>query len=306
MAVRVHLRCGSSTLAVQDGRLVLVVLKDVATWELSYSSPCWYLRYLPVNFQLELRPDNRSISCSPGGPSGQYLEVVRGELVRSRLRYSRAASGAQLGLEVEDGTGLAALLICGTSCEPMAIVHPIYSLGNAKFDYVIIGSSFCCLAFVMKALQNDTNASILILEKGSESLPQHHQSLPPSDKTASKEAVRPWSVSERTGRPGQFIANLHGQIQYLGGRSTYWSGWCPQPSEEDMDGWPEILKQSLPQYFDEAKGLLGVIPANEIKDGSIYGAPQDFIEEKYKASPTISSITGISIQPAPLAMGNKE
>ena len=101
-------------------------------------------------------------------------------------------------------------------------------------------------------------------------------------------------------KQGQIITNLHGQIPYLGGRSTYWSGWCPEPSEDELADWPVQLKTILPQYCDLARKFLGVIEATEVNNGQIYGAVlQHLLQERSQVGGSITTIL-----PAPLAMGD--
>ncbi|WP_405269259.1 hypothetical protein [Cellulophaga sp. Ld12] len=47
-----------------------------------------------------------------------------------------------------------------------------------QFDFIVIGSSFCCLAFVERTLTKNPFAKILILERGEFFLPEHFQNLP--------------------------------------------------------------------------------------------------------------------------------
>ena len=63
---------------------------------------------------------------------------------------------------------------------------------------------------------------------------------------------------------GEYIKWLHGQIPYLGGRSTLWSAWCPESQDEDMPGWPKEVTNAIHHYFSDVKCFLNVIPASEI------------------------------------------
>ena len=53
-------------------------------------------------------------------------------------------------------------------------------------------------------------------------------------------------------------------INAFGGRSAFWRGWSPKPTREELDGWPESVKDAIDEYFPEAAQLLNVIPANQI------------------------------------------
>jgi hypothetical protein len=45
---------------------------------------------------------------------------------------------------------------------------------------------------------------------------------------------------------------------------AFWRGWCPKPTREELDGWPESIKDAIEEYFPKAAELLNVVPANEI------------------------------------------
>src|SRR5882762_3357349 len=49
---------------------------------------------------------------------------------------------------------------------------------NQQFDYIVIGSGFCSLAFVERIFATNPNARILIIERGPFFLPEHFQNLP--------------------------------------------------------------------------------------------------------------------------------
>lgn len=166
------------------------------------------------------------------------------------------------------------------------------------FDYVIVGTSFCAYAFVQRAVANNPNVRILLLEKGEVGLLKHRQVF----SLALQEYSPPWSYSSLMTR-SSCITGLKGQMPFYGGRSTFWSAWCPEPSEEELTGWPENLKRSLRQYFGEATKLLGVTPANKIESMQsgfrIYDPTfQEFLEKRSKAIPALR------ISPGPLAMAN--
>jgi hypothetical protein len=124
-------------------------------------------------------------------------------------------------------------------------------LDDSHYNYVVIGSSFCALAFIHRMLENNPEAKILVLEKGFPYLSQHHQH---GHDCASPGEVefRPWSISPEM-LAGGFIENVHGQIPFLGGRSTYWSGWSPTPTIKEMAGWPEQLIASLQTTYFGAR-----------------------------------------------------
>jgi choline dehydrogenase-like flavoprotein len=134
-----------------------------------------------------------------------------------------------------------------------------------QFDYIVIGSGCCALGFVEKALRNNPKAKILIIERGPFFLPEHFQSLPlPYQQViGGLSETFPWTLSAKT-HQGRFIKWQHGMVPFFGGRSIMWSTWCPRPTREEMEGWPETVIDAASKYFKEAEELLNVIPADKI------------------------------------------
>ncbi|CAF1134365.1 unnamed protein product [Adineta ricciae] len=175
---------------------------------------------------------------------------------------------------------------------------------DKSYDYVVIGSSFCSLGFIHQISQRDPNAKILVLERGLQYLSEHHQhgcSSPPKHVEVTSWTVAPETVQNES------LENVHGQIPLFGGRSLYWSGWCPTPSTEQLAGWPENLKISLQEtYFRLAKELLNVITADQMRarenDHLIYDTFQTSLKQRLNEVINIDTIK--EVQHAPLAMGN--
>ena len=180
---------------------------------------------------------------------------------------------------------------------------------SGEFDYIVVGSSFCGFAVVDRVLNNNPYARILILERGDYFLPQHFQNLPlPFKNTLGRlSETFPWSITKKM-HDGEYIKWQHGQIPYLGGRSTLWSAWCPEPQDEDMPGWPKEVTNAIHHYFSDVKCFLNVIPASEIfeKDGEfvstnkpVYGVMQKGLKKELDKAmlPTVTRII-----PAPLAV----
>jgi len=181
-----------------------------------------------------------------------------------------------------------------------------------RFDYIVIGSGFCALAFVDRVLQRDPCARILILERGPFFLPEHFQNLPlPYQQTlGGLSETFPWTLSSKT-ISGRFIQWQHGMVPFFGGRSIMWSAWCPRPTPEEMAGWPEPLIQVAGQYFSEAERLLNVISASDIDKGKtapppslrpIFGTLQEQLTDLlHRELGRIDSAT--RVMAAPLAVG---
>ena len=180
-----------------------------------------------------------------------------------------------------------------------------------RFDYVIIGSSFCALAFTTQALRNNPDAKILIIERGPYLLPDHYQNLHPAFEATVFDPSETfhWSTTKETNN-GEYIKGLHGAYSFFGGRSSTWSGWCPEPTESEMEGWPRELVKVIKDYFPKAKELLNVIPADEIFSDSthhqpMFGKLQTEVQRKItEASEKIEAVK--DVLPAPLAVKAKQ
>ncbi len=192
---------------------------------------------------------------------------------------------------------------------------------EGNFDFVVIGSGFCCLAFIERVLRKDPHCRILVIERGPFFLPEHFQNLPlPFVNTlGGMSETFPWTLSATTANgQGGTIRWQHGMVPFFGGRSTLWSAWCPRPTVEEMDGWPDITIKVINQYFSEAEQLLHVQKADQIdadlddiaqkflcRQRPVYGALQQRIQTLLKEHGT--SIKGIyRTEAAPLASASRE
>ena len=180
---------------------------------------------------------------------------------------------------------------------------------KADYDYVVIGSSFCALAFITRALRNKPDAKIIVIERGVYYHPEHFQNLPPAFVATvggTTCETFSWTITKKT-HEGQYIKWQHGTHNFFGGKSPFWSGWCPEPTDDEMKGWPGRTKKAVHEYFHEAKKLLNVIPADEIchrESGSkpIFGELQGDIQDRLKdLSDQIPAVT--RCMAAPLAVG---
>ncbi len=300
--------------------------KESMLWTVTYSSSSWTL--VNQSSLMSLTFDTKSkLICSTYGNrsiSNESLEVKDSDRCLL-LRLSPAASAAgnnKLALDLipqddSDGKASAVFFDCEGFNQTFCDIDPDFvSSGPAStttiadlvgnyYDYAVIGSSFCSLAFIYRTWQKDPKAKILVLEKGLKYLPEHHQHCPSSSLPREVE-FRPWTISHETIQ-NEFIKNVHGQIPLLGGRSTYWSGWSPTPSIKELAGWPEDLKSALREtYFGLAHEFLGVIAANNIKahknNNFLYHEFQSCLKERLDSAANIKSVE--QVLHAPLAMGN--
>lgn len=104
---------------------------------------------------------------------------------------------------------------------------------------------------------------------------------------------------------------MHGSCPFFGGRSTFWSAWCPRPLREDKDidlmrDFPQSLKEtaSKSEFWKRCEELLQVTPANKITDPCFGQDLQTEIQHRLDANlrniPTASMTNH-----APLAVGRK-
>ena len=178
---------------------------------------------------------------------------------------------------------------------------------SGDFDYVIVGSSFCALGFTHQMLKKNPTVKIIIIDRGDYFLHEHSQNLPPAyPRTVRDESETfHWKITEET-KNGEYIHSLRGMFNFFGGRSSFWTAWCPEPTDDEMADWPQEVIEKVKEYFPAAKDLLQVIPANEIsasgKDGNkIFGELQTVVYEKLEDTPSkMDTIT--RVLHAPLAV----
>ncbi|UKZ79094.1 hypothetical protein TrVFT333_006844 [Trichoderma virens FT-333] len=147
-------------------------------------------------------------------------------------------------------------------------------LSFGKFDYIVIGSGFTALAFIDEVLKHDKKKRILCIERG--------------ETFKTKE-----------------LGYLHGSCPFFGGRSTFWSAYAPQPTEDLMRDFPKSMIDASHEegFWHSAEKLLNVIPADKIRD-DIYCEMQKAIDDLLKKR--LSQIpTADTVVPAPLAVGPK-
>ena len=136
-----------------------------------------------------------------------------------------------------------------------------------RFDFIVVGSGFCALAFIERMLEHHPTKRILVLERGPFFLPEHFQNLPlPYQQTlGGLSETFPWTLSARTaGQAPGGIGWLHGMVPFFGGRSIVWSAWCPRPLDDEMRGWCPHVMAAAKRNFDTAEALLNVVPADKI------------------------------------------
>ncbi|KAF8421357.1 hypothetical protein EV426DRAFT_551212 [Tirmania nivea] len=186
--------------------------------------------------------------------------------------------------------------------------------GAGQFDYVVIGSGFCAMAFIREIIDRQTNAKILCLERGGNVLPEHLQNLGSAFTSLGGDNAETfhWSLSRETHNEGY---RCRGLFPFFGGRSTIWSACCPQPSD-GTDGKPDELRdfpksmrdiQNDKKFWERARNLIRVISAADIKNG-IYGELQKELDTRLSKVNGDSSIipgayksepTQMSVRPRP-------
>lgn len=209
------------------------------------------------------------------------------------------------------------------------VMDHVFFLSNAgwkaaresnKYDYVVIGTGFCALAFAKRVLESNPHSRILLIERGPFFLPEHFQNLPLpfKDTLGGLSETFPWTMSASTalGQDGP-VRWQHGMVPFFGGRSTLWSAWCPRPNNDEMNGWPQATIEAAKRNFDTAEKLLRVQRADQIDQGRsteelnvignsrpVYGPLQDRIQSLLREKG--ECVDGIyRTQAAPLASASE-
>ncbi|HVK96110.1 MAG TPA: GMC oxidoreductase [Noviherbaspirillum sp.] len=178
---------------------------------------------------------------------------------------------------------------------------------NETYDFIVIGTGPTGVAFIEQTLDNNPHAKILVLERGGFWLPVHYQMLPMAfqSTTGSPPTTYPWSRTTEMATTGMEIFQA-GYIPVLGGRSTYWSAWCPSPSPDLMRDWPqELIDVTLkPGFWDRAKKFLHVTSTDQINDG-VYGNLQKQLDANLKENFRKFVPSAQNAYPAPIAVDNQ-
>lgn len=181
--------------------------------------------------------------------------------------------------------------------KPQLVVSDFQEATTADFDYIVIGSSFCALGFIKQLLQKHLAAKILIVEKGSY--------CPDNQTTSPREKSADVSYDFISPDPDNFIKDVKGtRINCsVGGKSIFWKAWCPQPTRDELNGWPCSVRENINSFFPHAKRLLGVTAANEIgtNNDKIFKL-QDMIFQQLQTL----HIDGLRVEHAPLAVIQKQ
>eukprot|EP01084_Bolivina_argentea_P316649 548923_1 len=184
-----------------------------------------------------------------------------------------------------------------------------------EFDFIVIGSGFCSLAFIERITKTKNKKyNILVLEKGSFFLPEHFQNLPyPFKSTLGLQGgteTYPFKLTEKTAQKqvndnNGYLTFCHGIIPYFGGRSTLWSAWCPEPNNDELSDWPKDTINILQnKYFQTAKQLLNVVNSDQLetKDNHIYGTLNKVILKKLQTDLIQNMPIFTRVIPAPIAV----
>ncbi|WP_334186829.1 GMC oxidoreductase [Noviherbaspirillum sp.] len=179
---------------------------------------------------------------------------------------------------------------------------------NTAYDFIVIGTGPTGVAFIEQTLMNNPHARILVLERGGFWLPAHYQMLPAAfqSTTGSPPTTYPWSRTTEMATTGMEMFQA-GYIPVLGGRSTYWSAWCPSPGPGLMRDWPqELIDVTLkPGFWERAKAFLHVTSTNKINDG-VYGSLQNQLDANLKENFRKYVPSAENAYPAPIAVANPE
>ncbi|USX23994.1 GMC oxidoreductase [Oxalobacteraceae bacterium OTU3CINTB1] len=181
------------------------------------------------------------------------------------------------------------------------------AVANANYDFIVIGTGPTAVAFVEQSLKHNRHARILMLERGGFWLPTHYQMLPAAfQATTSAQTTYPWSRTTDMATTGMKFFQA-GYIPVLGGRSTYWSAWCPAPDPGLMRDWPQALIDVTlqPGFWERAKTFLHVQSMSDMRDG-VYGELQRQLDDNLRENYQRHVPTAQHAYPAPIAVGNPD
>lgn len=182
------------------------------------------------------------------------------------------------------------------------------SVANARQDFIVIGRGPSAVAFAEQALRNNPHARILMLERGGFWLPVHYQMLPTAFQaaTGSPPTTYPWSRTSEMATTGLEFFQA-GYIPVVGGRSTYWSAWCPAPDPSLMRDWPqELVDVTLqPGFWERARHFLHVASMDQIDHGA-YGKLQTQLDVNLRENFRRMVPTAKHAYPAPIAVGDTD
>ncbi|KAJ7503482.1 hypothetical protein B0H11DRAFT_584623 [Mycena galericulata] len=152
-------------------------------------------------------------------------------------------------------------------------------LDHGQFDDIVCGTGFCALAYIDAALKLNPHRKILVLERGEFWLPEHFQNLPLPFRMllGGPSETFPWQLSSRTFNSD--IEFMRGSCPFFGGRSTFWSAWCPRPDAELMRNWPKSMKDTAAneEFWAKCTDLLHVVSADALHDPT-YQTLQRYID----------------------------
>ena len=217
---------------------------------------------------------------------------------------SRVPKGISLGYPVPGPQAASADQIAGQAF--FAAPSDWSDIQASAYDFIVIGTGPTGVAFIEQTLKHNPNARILVLERGGFWLPVHYQMLPMAFQaaTGSPPTTYPWTRTTRMATTELEFFQA-GYIPVLGGRSTYWSAWCPAPGPDLMRDWPqELIDVTLqPGFWDRARSFLHVTTTDRINDG-VYGSLQHQLDVNLREGFKRAVPSAENAFPAPIAVGN--
>lgn len=101
---------------------------------------------------------------------------------------------------------------------------------------------------------------------------------------------------------------MHGSCPFFGGRSTFWSAWCPRPTTDLMRNFPDSMIETTKDedFWKDCEDLLHVTSANDIKDPVFGQKLQHTIQDRLDKAVKDKKIkTADFTEHARLAVGRK-
>jgi choline dehydrogenase-like flavoprotein len=175
--------------------------------------------------------------------------------------------------------------VCNGLDEALASTDSSRSPNARMFDIIILGGGSFGSVCAQHLITQDSTRShrVLMLEGGPFSIPEHVQNLP---MFAGLNVPSATSIQDLRNQ-GQFgpdkpreevwgiawhsSTKFPGLAYCLGGRSIYFGGWCPQLLDEEMNAWPQAVRNDLDaNYFAQASEQIGTNVVNDFISGPLH------------------------------------
>jgi hypothetical protein len=206
--------------------------------------------------------------------------------------------------------------------------------GGMPFDAVVIGAGMFG-AYCAEKIYRKANLRVLVLDAGSLLVTEHVQNLariglnaagPKKDPNGKvlpviNNADDPGTRESVWGIPWRSNVPFPGLAYCLGGRSLYWGGWAPRLIKDDLNNWPQEIRDYLqnPTFktcpddplqppvdeYCRTEREIGVVPSKDYISGELVKKLADKLNVVKGSVPTVDAIEDapLAVQAEPPASG---